>query len=536
MEKQYEVIPISKLYASKTNPRTNFPEAELKELASSIQSIGIKIFPIVRKDNKGNFEIVDGERRYRAAKMINLAEIKCEVREMNDEEIRVLQLVSFLQKTGLTPVEEAQTYHNWSKLGQDPGMIAARAGKPKSHIVRMLSLLKLIPEVKKSFDKGDLPIGHALEICRLQPREQEKSFEWVMEDFDMNGQPKSLSDLKQFIAEEIHLDLREAAFSKSDAKLCPLAGACTNCSKRSGFNKELFNDITKSDICSDPKCFKDKQLAHLAQVKAQLKTDKKKFIEITRDIRKPDGFQNAITERSFRTIKKGKPCKYAIVGILIDGSSIGTMETICKDKACSQHWGKSHRHSEAVEAKKEKARTPEQVEEDRIAEIKEKVDERANELLNEKILKVISPKVPTVLKREQLIEMADRMSSDETDTVNNALGLKLSYWDNEKKLKALSDQQLIKVIHISILSSEEGREGGAIIEKAKLWGVDVKKCEAEAKGEALKEYAEQLKPLIIARGESATGREDLEAIAKKKKVLTSPMTKAIREQKAAKKK
>ena len=509
MKPQFTTISIDKIVPSKTNPRTAFPPGELAEIQQSIEKTGMHMRPIVRLV-AGKYELVDGERRYRAMKELKRKEMECEVREMTDDEVRDLQMASFLQKTGLSAVEEANAYHDWSKAGVSPEEMAARTGKAISHIVRMLSLLKLIDTAKKSFDTGILPLAHALEICRLQPKEQAKALEYALRSYNDHGSACGLSELKNFIQQEIQLDLREAAFSKSDANLCPAAGACTVCPKRTGYNKTLFNDITTADTCMDPKCFAEKQTAHLANVKVELKAKKQKFVEVTKEGIKPQGHPDAITWRSFKEIK-GKGCKYATTGILIDGSKKGTLLTICRSKECSKHWGKERMYSSVQKAVEKSKKSPEQLEKERIAKVKEQVKEKTAEYLKETLLTEVGAVLPTELDKESLVRLADTMvdRSGDAHQVGEMVGIKLEYWDNKKRLSKLSEEDLIKVIHASFIAEDEDNGDSTLIEKAKEWGMDLKGFEADAKSKAEKEFAEQLKPReVIADAEETKRAEE----------------------------
>jgi hypothetical protein len=167
----------------------------------------------------------------------------------------------------------------------------------------------------------------------------------------------SVKDLADFIQKRIHLDLRTAAFDKKDEDLLAAVTSCVLCEKRSGFNQELFSDITKSpDICTDPACFAMKQMAHVDRLKATFKREKKKFIEVTADRTKPEGHAGAITERSFKKIS-GKPCKHARIGIYIDGANMGEVITLCKAKReCKQHWPEYQKQSGRTDRSSQPAR------------------------------------------------------------------------------------------------------------------------------------------------------------------------------------
>jgi ParB family chromosome partitioning protein len=495
MKQQTTTLDIGELIASPTNPRTIFNDKDIQELALSIKTSSLEMPPVVRLLKNGKYEIVDGERRYRAAKLLQWKQIPCEVREMDDEQVKQFQLITFLQKVNLTPNEEAGVYHKFSKEGKKPEDISAITGRPISHIVRMLSLLKLIEPVKKAFDEGKLPLGHALELARLQPNEQKKAFTQAMESFSIDHQPISITDLKQFIDEQIHLDLRAAAFDKKDATLSKEAGACVTCSKRTGYNKDLFNDIAKTDVCSDPGCFKIKEAAHLQRIKDKLKAEGKEFVEVTKEYWKPAGYPDAITERSYKVVK-GKPCSKAITGVIIDPGSKGTLITICNNKSCTQHYSKSERkHAEMAHPKKNKHVSPAQIEKERIEAVKKEMENRISELTENKILEMIPKFLPTTLKDKDILRIAEFIVEDFTAC---KFIEDLYKWKNvESQLKKLKPIQIIQVIHAGLLGIDYDNQYNdeALLEaKAKELSIDIGFCVSQAKAIAEKEFAEKLKP------------------------------------------
>ncbi|MHB1051413.1 MAG: ParB/RepB/Spo0J family partition protein [Bacteroidota bacterium] len=501
-----ESIGIGEIMPSKTNPRKTFDNADIAELAASIKANGLQqpiIVRLVKDSKKGMHEIIDGERRFRACLSLKMNSVTAEVRDMSDEEVLEFQLMTFLHRKDITPLEEANAFHDLSKQGHDPESIAARIGKPAHHIVRTLRLLKLVPTAMKSLQKGDLPIGHAFEICRLQPKDQERVMEKVFTDagFDSIEEgklPISLSALKEFIRNEIHLDLRKISFSKIDAALVPKAGPCTHCVKRTGFNEGLFPDIQQSDTCTDPACFKEKVEAHIAQQKAKLKSEKVKVVEFTPEYQKPADHPNAITVRSYKEVK-GKPCKFAVQGIAVDGPNRGKVTPICNNKECSQHWRNDYRRDQALMKKKEKQKTPAQIERERIAKVKEEIKQKAIEIFHQWIPAKVGEKLPSDLNRDtlNLIALALLNNGDPEDFVKNSLGISFP-WDSAKRKKIISGlkpQKVKQMIHAIILYDDLDRASANEYEKIiARYGVNTKKLMAEATKEAEKEFAEKLKP------------------------------------------
>lgn len=145
------------------NPRKYFDEAALEELAASIASRGV-IQPIIVRPHPGGegYQLVAGERRWRAAQKARLHEIPALVRNLTDREVMALALIENLQREDLNPVEEARAYH---RLSEDEGMIqvdiAKMVEKSRSHVANMMRLVTLPDPVLDLIEQGKLTIGHA---------------------------------------------------------------------------------------------------------------------------------------------------------------------------------------------------------------------------------------------------------------------------------------------------------------------------------------------------------------------------------------
>ncbi len=145
------------------NPRKHFDEAALEELAASIATRGVIQPIIVRPHPAGSgYELVAGERRWRAAQKARLHEIPALVRDLDDREVMALALIENLQREDLSPVEEARAYH---RLSEQEGMIqvdiAKMVEKSRSHVANMMRLMSLPGRVLELIDEGKLSMGHA---------------------------------------------------------------------------------------------------------------------------------------------------------------------------------------------------------------------------------------------------------------------------------------------------------------------------------------------------------------------------------------
>ena len=156
------MVQTHKLQPGKFQPRTEFDEAPLKELADSISKSGIIQPIIVRPKSDGNYEIIAGERRWRAAKLIQLPSVPVVIKEIADKEVMEMSIVENVQRRDLKPLEEAQAYRRLlGEFGYTQDDLARTVGKSRSHITNLLRLLSLPEEVKNMLNEGQLTMGHA---------------------------------------------------------------------------------------------------------------------------------------------------------------------------------------------------------------------------------------------------------------------------------------------------------------------------------------------------------------------------------------
>lgn len=165
--KKTETLALSKLKPNKNQPRKQFNETELSELADSIRQNGILQPLLVRKKGKA-YEIVAGERRYQAAKQAGLKEIPVIIREISDEEVFKLALIENLQRSNLTPIEEARGYQELIKKdGLTQEQLSKIISKSRSAITNTLRLLDLPDEIQEYMVLGTLSAGHARAILAV---------------------------------------------------------------------------------------------------------------------------------------------------------------------------------------------------------------------------------------------------------------------------------------------------------------------------------------------------------------------------------
>ncbi|MDR1252552.1 MAG: ParB/RepB/Spo0J family partition protein [Treponema sp.] len=175
-------LSVDKLRPNPDQPRKNFDEAELQELADSIAEHGV-IQPIIAADaGDGGYIIIAGERRTRAARLAGLSEVPVIIRDYTDQKRMEISLIENIQRTDLNPIEEAAAYKNlmdFSRLSQDE--VAARVGKNRSTVANALRLLKLPGDMQKSIEEGAISPGHARALLSVTaPALREKLYREIL--------------------------------------------------------------------------------------------------------------------------------------------------------------------------------------------------------------------------------------------------------------------------------------------------------------------------------------------------------------------
>lgn len=171
----YQLLPIYKVEPNPDQPRHDFDEEELQSLAESIAQHGVVQPLTVREISNGYYQIIAGERRWRAARMANLTEIPAVIIEADDKKAMELALIENLQRQDLNPVEEALGYRSlMSDYGLTQEQAAQRVGKSRPAVANALRLLNLCPEVMEAVRKGALSAGHARAVLTLKSEKKQQ--------------------------------------------------------------------------------------------------------------------------------------------------------------------------------------------------------------------------------------------------------------------------------------------------------------------------------------------------------------------------
>jgi ParB family chromosome partitioning protein len=351
-------IPLEKIRESASNPRRAFDDGQLRELAANIKLHGVLQAILVRPSPDGadgSYELVAGARRFRASKLAGKNTIPATVRKLTDAEAQEIRLIENLQRTNIHELDEGIGYRSLIDLRPDfytVETIAAQVAKSPAYIRGRISLTELIPAAQTAFYDGKLAVAHALEIARLQPRDQERA---LMECFpghrntgsilkDRKAEALTVRQLRDWIEREIHLDLKHAPFDTEDANLLPAAGACSTCPKRTGNNPLLFPEIKNRSLCTDPSCHQAKVQKFVELRVAPWAKDGQRPVQISESpswqvyTKAP----NTLYEGQYRRAEREGECPNTQVAVVVDGRKAGTVMHVCTDEKCKTHRQFSH--------------------------------------------------------------------------------------------------------------------------------------------------------------------------------------------------
>ncbi len=211
-------LDIDLIEPNPNQPRKSFPEAELKELSQSIEANGI-VQPIIVRRFKGKYQIVAGERRWRAAQKVELRKIPAVVKDVSDEKLLELALIENIQRQELNPIEESRAYQ---KLIDDVGLtqekIAKQVGKSRTFITNYLRLLRLPKRVLKYVEENDLSVGHARALLAIDDKISaiELAKEIIANSMSVRATEKSV---RRIVRGDVKTPAKESKKIKKDANI-----------------------------------------------------------------------------------------------------------------------------------------------------------------------------------------------------------------------------------------------------------------------------------------------------------------------------
>lgn len=199
MHREFCYLPIESIEPGRYQPRQDFNKDALEELAQSIASQGLIEPLIVRAIAKEHYELIAGERRWRAAKIAGLQQIPCLIGNYTEKQACALTLVENIQREDLNLIEEASAYRRLiNEFHYHQNEIAALVGKSRSHIANILRLLHLTPYVKNQLRNKALSLGHARMLVSLDPTSQEYlANQAIIEQWSVRQLEQAIKEQKQ---------------------------------------------------------------------------------------------------------------------------------------------------------------------------------------------------------------------------------------------------------------------------------------------------------------------------------------------------
>ena len=270
------LLPLGLLMPSPTNPRKRFAQAALEEMAATVEVHGV-LQPLLARpnpdhrsgDGRAPFEIVAGERRWRACRLLtdqgrpypHDGRVPVIVRPLADGEVLALQALENIQRQDLHPLEEADHYWLMTTHPRDAitvEQVGVMIGKSPAYVYGRLGLRRLVPAAREAFFAGTLDVSKAMKVAAM-PTEQQA--EIVAHITTWGGEPMGTRAAERYIHDHFTLQLQSAPWSLADGQLVPEAGPCTECPKRSDRQPQLFADATDGDRCLDASCWATKRQA-----------------------------------------------------------------------------------------------------------------------------------------------------------------------------------------------------------------------------------------------------------------------------------
>lgn len=244
-------IPIDELRPNPYQPRKTFDDDAIEELKDSVKEHGILQPIIARKSIKG-YEIVVGERRYRAAKLAQLEKVPVVVRELNEQQMMELSILENLQREDLNPMEEAQAYQMlMDKLNLTQEQLSARLGKSRPHIANILRLLTLPVSVQELVSQGKLSMGHGRTLLSLKKKENiEKLAKKVVdESLNVRQLEKLIQELNNVPRETKKEKATKDLFIRGfETSLCEYFGTNVQIKQNKNKGKIEIEFFTKDDL------------------------------------------------------------------------------------------------------------------------------------------------------------------------------------------------------------------------------------------------------------------------------------------------
>ena len=264
VKKVEQTLNINRIEPNKNQPRKEFNEDALQELADSIKQFGV-IEPLVVVKRKGYYELIAGERRWRAARLAGLKEVPVVIKDYDDQQIVEIALIENIQREDLNPIEEAHAYERLIQefnLTQDE--VAERVSKSRTTVTNALRLLKLTEKVQQMLIDDMLSTGHVRALITIA--DPQLQYETAMYIFDKK---LSVRETESYVKKLLNKKPKEKTSEKEDPELSFLYKAIENRLKESLGTKTTIKAKTKDSGKIEIEYYSQEDLERISQLLAQ---------------------------------------------------------------------------------------------------------------------------------------------------------------------------------------------------------------------------------------------------------------------------
>ena len=264
VKKVEQTLNINRIEPNKNQPRKEFNEDALQELADSIKQFGV-IEPLVVVKRKGYYELIAGERRWRAARLAGLKEVPVVIKDYDDQQIVEIALIENIQREDLNPIEEAHAYERLIQefnLTQDE--VAERVSKSRTTVTNALRLLKLTEKVQQMLIDDMLSTGHVRALITIA--DPQLQYETAMYIFDKK---LSVRETESYVKKLLNKKPKEKTSEKEDPELAFLYKAIENRLKESLGTKTTIKAKTKDSGKIEIEYYSQEDLERITQLLAQ---------------------------------------------------------------------------------------------------------------------------------------------------------------------------------------------------------------------------------------------------------------------------
>jgi len=242
-------LPVEKIIPNPFQPRTRFSELELDELADSIRQHGVMQPVVVRQTVRG-YELIAGERRWRASQRAGITEIPAIARDLDDQQVAALALIENIQREQLTAIEQARALARMrDQFSMDQTALATMISSSRSNVANLLRLLNLTQSVQTMLEDGRIEMGHARALLPLPENMQQKTAEDVLKSQLSVRQTETL--VKRLLADDTSPEKSEGKdpdVSRLEAKLSDRLGATVQIKTKSGGRGHIVIEYGSLDI------------------------------------------------------------------------------------------------------------------------------------------------------------------------------------------------------------------------------------------------------------------------------------------------